>query len=188
MADDGEFGLSDFKRRMQGAIAALKEEFNGLRTGRAHPSLLEHISVDAYDSQMPLNQVANVSVPEPRMLSVQVWDKAVAPSVERAIRNSTLGLNPIVEGQTLRIPIPELTEERRQELTKVAAQYAEKARIAIRNVRRDGMDKLKHLEKDGNMGQDEHKAWSADLQKLTDQLITEIDDTLSNKEGEIMQV
>ncbi len=188
MAEDGEFDLNDYKRRMQGAVSVLKDEFNGLRTGRAHPSLLEHISVEAYDSQMPLNQVANVSVPEPRMLSVQVWDKAVAPAVERAIRNSTLGLNPIVEGQTLRIPIPELTEERRQELTKVAAQYAEKARVAIRNVRRDGMDRLKYLEKDGNMGQDEHKAWSSDLQKLTDQMITEVDETLSTKEGEIMQV
>lgn len=185
---DSEFDLKDIERRMHGAVSVLKDEFAGLRTGRAHPSLLEHISVEAYDSQMPLNQVGSVSVPEPRMLSVQVWDKALAGAVERAIRNSTLGLNPIVDGQLLRIPIPELTEERRQELSKVAAQYAEQARVAVRNVRRDGMDKLKHLEKDGNMGQDEHKAWSSDLQELTDLIISGIDSTLSTKEEEIMQV
>ncbi len=188
MSDSEEFDLGDIERRMSGAVSVLKEEFSGLRTGRAHPSLVEHIPVDAYESQMPLNQVANVSVPESRMLSVQVWDKAVVSGVEKAIRNSSLGLNPIVEGQLLRIPIPELTEERRQELTKVAAQYAEQARVAVRNVRRDGMDKLKHLEKDGNMGQDEQKAWADDLQELTDLTITEIDETLSTKEQEIMQV
>ena len=188
MSDNEEFDLGDIERRMNGAITVLKEEFGGLRTGRAHPSLVEHIVVDAYDSQMPMNQVANVSVPEARMLSVQVWDKSVVSAVEKAIRNSSLGLNPIIDGQLLRIPIPELTEERRQELTKVAAQYAEQARVAVRNVRRDGMDKLKHLEKDGNMGQDEQKAWSDDLQELTDLMIGEIDETLSTKEQEIMQV
>jgi len=188
MSDSKNFDLSDFERRMNGAVSVLKEEFAGLRTGRAHPSLVEHLSVDAYDSQMPLNQVANVSVPEPRMLSVQVWDKKVVSAVEKAIRNSSLGLNPIIDGQLVRIPIPELTEERRQELTKVAAQYAEQAKVAVRNVRRDGMDRLKHLEKDGNMGQDEHKAWADDLQELTDLVISEIEETLGTKEEEIMQV
>ena len=188
MSDSKEFDLGDYERRMHGAVAVLKDEFAGLRTGRAHPSLVEHIVVDAYDSQMPMNQVGNVGVPEPRMLSVQVWDKSLVSAVERAIRNSSLGLNPIIDGQLLRIPIPELTEERRQELTKVAAQYAEGARVAVRNVRRDGMDRLKHLEKDGDMGQDEQKAWSDDLQELTDLIISEIDETLSTKEGEIMQV
>ena len=188
MSDSEDFDLGDFERRMQGAVSVLKDEFAGLRTGRAHPSLVEHIVVDAYDSQMPMNQVGNVSVPEPRMLSVQVWDKTVVSAVEKAIRNSSLGLNPIIDGQLIRIPIPELTEERRQELTKVAAQYAESARVAVRNVRRDGMDKLKHLEKDGGMGQDEQKAWSDDLQELTDLVISEIDETLSVKEEEIMQV
>ena len=188
MSDAKEFDISDFERRMQGAVSVLRDEFTGLRTGRAHPSLLEHMTVEAYDSQMPLNQVANVSVPEPRMLSVQVWDKSVVSAVEKAIRNSTLGLNPIIDGQLLRIPIPELTEERRQELSKVAAQYAEQARVAVRNVRRDGMDTLKHMEKDGDMGQDEHKAWSDDLQELTDLVISEIDEALGTKEEEIMQV
>jgi ribosome recycling factor len=188
MSNKGEFTLKDFKRRMEGALSVLKDEFAGLRTGRAHTSLLEHISVEAYGSQMPMNQVGTVGVPEPRMLSVQVWDKGLVSAVEKAIRNSSLGLNPIIDGQLLRIPIPELTEERRAELSKVAAQYAEQARVAVRNVRRDGMDQLKRLEKDGDMGEDEHKAWASDLQKVTDEMIGEIDSTLATKEEEIMQV
>lgn len=188
MANESGFDLGDFERRMSGAVSVLRDEFAGLRTGRAHPSLLEHLVVEAYDSQMPMSQVGTVSVPESRMLSVQVWDKTVVGAVERAIRNSNLGLNPIIDGQLVRIPVPELTEERRQDLTKVAAQYAEQARVAVRNVRRDGMDTLKHLEKDGNMGQDEHKAWAEDLQELTDLTITEIDEALTAKDGEIMQV
>ncbi len=188
MADDVEFSLADYKRRMQGAISVLGDEFAGLRTGRAHPSLLEHIVVEAYGAQMPLNQVGTVSVPESRMLTVQVWDNTQTSAVEKAIRNTSLGLNPIVEGSLLRIPIPELTEERRQELSKVAAQYAEQTKVAVRNVRRDGMDQLKKLEKDSHMGEDEHKAWADDLQKLTDSVIEDIDVTLATKEEEIMQV
>jgi ribosome recycling factor len=188
MSDVVRFDFKDIKRRMAGAIAVLSDEFAGLRTGRAHPSLLEHLTVEAYGAQMPMTQVGTVSVPESRMLSVQVWDNSLVGAVEKAIRNSTLGLNPIIDGQLLRIPIPELTEERRHELTKVAAQYAEQARVAVRNVRRDGMDQLKRLEKDGHMGQDEHKAWAGDLQKATDEAILEIDTTVATKEEEIMQV
>ncbi len=187
MADD-EFDIDDIERRMKGAAAVLQKEFGGLRTGRASTSLLEPITVDAYGSQMPMSQVGTISVPEPRMLSVQVWDNSLVSAVDKAIRNSSLGLNPIVEGTLLRIPIPELNEERRQELSKVASQYAEQARIAVRNVRRDGMDKLKHLEKDGHMSQDEEKLWSEEVQDLTDKTIGMIDESLSVKEKEIMQV
>jgi ribosome recycling factor len=188
MSDKDEFDLKDVKRRMAGAVAVLKDEFAGLRTGRAHPSLLEHITVDAYGTQMPMSQVGTVSVPESRMISVQVWDKSLVSAVEKAIRSSSLGLNPIIDGQLMRIPIPELTQERRAELSKVAAQYAEQARVAVRNVRRDGMDQLKRLEKDAHMSQDEHKAWAEDLQKVTDATISDIDISLATKEEEIMQV
>ncbi len=183
-----EFDIDDIERRMKGAASVLKSEFGGLRTGRASTSLLEPLTVDAYGAQMPMSQVGTISVPEPRMLSVQVWDNSLVSAVDKAIRNSSLGLNPIVEGSLLRIPIPELNEERRTELTKVASQYAEQARVAVRNVRRDGMDKLKHLEKDSHMSQDEEKLWSEEVQKLTNDTISVIDEALSLKEQEIMQV
>ncbi|MCC6982653.1 MAG: ribosome recycling factor [Bauldia sp.] len=180
--------LEDLKRRMHGAVTALKNELNGLRTGRASASLLEPIVVQAYGSAVPLNQVATISVPEPRMLSVQVWDRAMTGAVDRAIRESNLGLNPIVEGQLLRIPIPDLNAERRNELVKVAHKYAEAARVAARHVRRDGMDLLKKEEKDGGVSQDESRAMSDKIQKLTDDTIGEIDSLLSQKESEIRQV
>lgn len=187
MADD-QFDLSDIERRMRGAVNVLGDEFGGLRTGRASASLLEPLTVEAYGSQMPMNQVGTVSVPESRMLSVQVWDGTLVAAVEKAIRTSNLGLNPMIDGQVVRVPIPELNEERRQELTKVAAQYAEQARVAVRNVRRDGMEKLKRLEKDHHISEDEHKAWSDDVQKRTDGIIKEIDEALVTKDEEIMQV
>jgi len=182
------FDMNDVKRRMDGALQAVKHEFAGLRTGRASASLLEPVSVEAYGSQMPITQVGTISVPEPRMLSVQVWDKGMVSAVEKAIRNSGLGLNPMTDGQLIRVPVPELNEERRQELTRVAGKYAEQGRIAVRNVRRDGMEHLKRLEKDGEISQDEHKAWAEDLQKATDQHIKSIDELLKAKEQEIMQV
>lgn len=184
----GEFDLGEYKRRMDGAVASLKTEFSGLRTGRANPALLDNIVVKAYGSEMPLNQVGSISVPEPRMLTVSVWDKTAVAGVERAIRESSLGLNPVVDGQTLRIPLPPLTEERRKELVKVAGQYSENAKIAVRNVRRDAMDTLKKAEKDGNMGEDEQKAHAADVQKATDDVIAVIDSALEEKSAEIMQV
>jgi len=180
--------LADLDRRMHGAISALKSELGGLRTGRASASLVEPIHVDAYGTSMPLNQVATISVPEPRMISVQVWDRSMVQGVERAIRDSNLGLNPIVEGQLLRIPIPELNAERRQELVKVAHKYAEQARVAVRHVRRDGLDHLKKEEKDGGMSEDEHKKLAEQVQKMTDAMIAEIDSILATKEGEITQV
>ncbi len=183
-----DFDLNDLDRRMKGAVGVLKKEFGGLRTGRASATLLDPITVNAYGSPMPLNQLATVSVPEPRMLSVQVWDKSQVNAVDKAIRESDLGLNPRVEGQVLRIPIPELNEERRQEIARVAHKYAEQARVAVRNVRRDGMEHLKRLEKDGDLGKDEHHGLSDKVQKLTDATIKEIDDTLASKEAEIMQV
>lgn len=183
-----DFDLNDLDRRMKGAVGVLKKEFGGLRTGRASASLLDPITVNAYGSAMPLNQVATVSAPEPRMLSVQVWDKSQVNAVDKAIRESDLGLNPRVEGQVLRIPIPELNEERRQEIARVAHKYAEQARVAVRNVRRDGMEHLKRLEKDGDLGKDEHHSLSEKVQKLTDATIKEIDDALASKEAEIMQV
>lgn len=179
---------NDLKRRMDGALDALKREFSGLRTGRASTSLLENVQVDAYGAAMPMNQVASVSVPEPRMLSVQVWDDGNIKAVEKAIIDSELGLNPQTEGNLIRVPIPELSEERREEMTKVAAKYAEQARIAVRNVRRDGMDSLKKLEKDGEISQDEHRARGEDIQQLTDGHISNIDKLLESKEQEIMQV
>jgi ribosome recycling factor len=180
--------LDDLSRRMHGAVSVLKGELAGLRTGRASISLLEPIHVEAYGVPMPLNQVGTISVPEPRMLSVQVWDRSMVHAVDRAIREANLGLNPIVEGQLLRIPIPELNAERRQELVKIAHKYSEQARVAVRHVRRDGLDHLKKEEKDGGMGQDESKALADQIQKLTDATIAEIDQILAQKEAEIIQV
>lgn len=187
MSDD-DIDLDDIERRMKGAIEALKSEFAGLRTGRATASLLDPVTVDVYGANMPLNQVGTVTVPEPRMLSVQVWDKSNASAVEKAIRNSGLGLNPMLDGQLVRIPIPELNEERRAELAKVAAKYAEQGRIAIRNVRRDGMDTLKRLEKDKAISEDDHKMYADEVQELTNTFVAEVDATLSAKDAEIMQV
>lgn len=184
----GVLKIDDLNRRMEGAINAFKHELGGLRTGRASVSLLEPVMVEAYGSMVPINQVANISVPEPRMLSVSVWDKSMVGAVERAIRETSLGLNPITDGTTLRIPLPELNEERRKELVKIAHQYAEQARVAIRHVRRDGMDDLKKAEKDGDIGQDESRNMSERVQKLTDDMIAEIEKVLSVKEAEIMQV
>jgi len=180
--------FKDLGRRMDGALTALKAEFGGLRTGRASASLLEPIMVEAYGTQMPMAQVGTISIPEPRMLSVQVWDKGMVAAVEKAIRNSGLGINPVVDGQLVRVPIPELNEERRTELTKIAAKYAEQARVAVRNVRRDGMDKIKHSQKDGRMSEDEHAQWSDEIQTMTDKSIKNIDEVLSAKDEEIMQV
>lgn len=183
-----EPSLSDLERRMKGAVEVLRQEFGGLRTGRASASLLDPLQVDAYGSQMPLNQLGTVSVPEARMLSVQVWDKTMVAAVEKSIRSSGLGLNPIVDGQVLRLPIPELTEERRVEIGKIANKYAEQARVAVRNVRRDGMDQLKKLEKDGEISQDEQSFYGEDVQKMTDDTIAAIDQLFAEKEEEIMQV
>jgi ribosome recycling factor len=180
--------IGDIERRMDGAIDALRREFGGLRTGRASVSLLEPVTVDAYGSNMPLNQVASVSVPEPRMISVQVWDKTLAGAVERAIRDSGLGLNPMSDGQLVRVPIPPLSEERRVEITKIAGRYAEQARIAVRNVRHHGMEILKQMERDSEMSQDEHRLWSDEIQSLTDNHVTKIDEVLAQKEEEILQV
>lgn len=180
------FEKADLERRMAGAVEALKQDLVGLRTGRASTSLLDPVNVTVYGSNMPLNQVATVSVPEPRMLSVQVWDKTNVGPVDKAIRSAGLGLNPIVDGQTLRLPIPDLTEERRKELAKLANQYAEKARIAARNVRRDGMDSLKTDEKKGVFGEDERKRLETEIQKLTDSTIADIDAAAASKEKEIL--
>jgi ribosome recycling factor len=182
------FDLSDVKRRMQGAINALKHDLGSLRTGRASASLLDPITVDAYGASMPMAQIATVSVPEPRLLSVQVWDRSMVNAVEKAIRESDLGLNPQTEGQTIRLRIPEMTEQRRKEMVKVAHKYAEEARIAVRHVRRDGLDLLKKLEKDGAMSQDDEKRQADQVQKATDQAIVEVDQVLAVKEKEIMQV
>ena len=184
----GVYDLDDLNRRMQGAIQSLRGELSGLRTGRASSSMLEPITVEAYGGTMPLSQLATVSVPEPRLITVQVWDRSMAGAVERAIRESSLGLNPVVEGTSMRIPIPELNSERRQELVKVAHKYAESARIAVRHVRRDGMDTLKKLEKDGKVSQDDHRTLSDKVQKLTDGTIAEIDHIVAQKEQEISQV
>lgn len=179
---------SDTKRRMEGAVEALHKEFGGLRTGRASTSLLDPITVEAYGQAMPLNQVGTVGVPEPRMLTVQVWDKGMVKAVEKAIMDSGLGLNPQADGQLVRIPIPPLNEERRKELAKVAGKYTEEARIAVRNVRRHAMDELKKAEKDGDISEDEHRQYSDEVQKMTDTFVKQIDETLSHKEAEIMQV
>lgn len=183
-----EINLSDYERRMSGALDALMRDFAGLRTGRASPNLLESVTVDAYGSMMPLTQVGTVSVPEPRMLTVQVWDKGMVKAVEKSIANAGLGLNPAADGQLVRVPVPELTEERRKELTKVANRYAEQGRVAVRNVRRDGMDHLKKAEKDSEISKDDMHRLSDDIQKMTDRHIAEMDDALAAKEKEIMQV
>ena len=180
------YDKADLERRMHGAVEALKHDLQGLRTGRASTSLLDPVTVEVYGSHMPLNQVATVSAPEPRLLSVQVWDKSNVGPADKAIRSAGLGLNPIVDGTTLRIPIPDLTEDRRKELAKLASQYAEKARIAARNVRRDGMDALKTDEKKGEISEDERKRREGDVQKLTDSTIAEIDAATAAKEKEIL--
>ena len=185
---DEEPDIEDIERRMAGAVSTLKSEFGGLRTGRASASLLDPVVVDAYGAQMPLNEVGTVSVPEPRMISVQVWDKGNVSAVEKAIIKSGLGLNPAVDGTLIRIPIPDLNEERRQELTRVAGRYAEEARVAIRNVRRHGMDELKRLEKDGHLSKDDQKIWSDETQAMTDDMVKQVDTLLAEKEKEIMQV
>ena len=188
MAPVPTFSLDEMKTRMQKSIASLRDELTGLRTGRASASLLEPVTVEAYGTRMPLNQVATVSVPESRMLSVQVWDRSMTNAVEKAIRDSGLGLNPIGEGTVIRVPLPELNEERRRELTKVAHNYAEQARIAVRHVRRDGMEVLKKLEKDGDIGQDDGRLQADLVQKATDDAVAEIDNVIAVKEREIMQV
>lgn len=182
------FDIADLKRRMQGALATLKHEFGGLRTGRASASLLEPVHVDAYGQSTPLSQLATISVPEPRLISVQVWDRALVGAVERAIRDANLGLSPNVEGQTLRIRTPELNEQRRKELVKVAHKYAEEARVAVRHVRRDGIDILKKLLKDHAIPEDDEKRSAAEVQKATDEAVREIDASLAAKEKEIMQI
>ncbi|KAB0539193.1 MULTISPECIES: ribosome recycling factor [Brucellaceae] len=180
--------VNDLKRRMDGAIQSFKHDLGGLRTGRASASLLEPLTIEAYGSTMPINQVAQITVPEARMLSVSVWDKSMVGAVERAIRDSGLGLNPITDGMTLRVPLPELNEQRRKELVKIANQYAEGAKVAVRHVRRDGMDQLKKLEKDGTISQDDSRSLSDKVQKMTDETIVEVDKLLVSKEAEIMQV
>lgn len=182
------YDLADLKTRMQKTIASLRDELAGLRTGRASASLLEPVTVEAYGSRMPLNQVATVTVPEPRMLSVQVWDRQMANAVEKAIRDSGLGLNPMGEGQIIRVPLPELNEQRRKELAKVAHNYAEAARVAVRHIRRDGMDALKKAEKDSELSQDDARVQADVVQKATDAAVAEIDQVLVAKEAEIMQV
>src|SRR3954454_5740985 len=181
------YDKADIQRRMHGAVEVLKHDLGGLRTGRASVSLLEPVTVEVYGSHMPINQVASISVPEPRMLSVQVWDRSNVGPVEKAIRSAGLGLNPITDGTTLRLPIPDLTEERRKELAKLVGQYAEKARIAVRNVRRDGMEALKTDEKKHEISEDEHKRLGVEVQKMTDDTIKEIDAAAAAKEREILQ-
>jgi ribosome recycling factor len=188
MAATEQPDLMRYRGRMDRAVAALKEEFATLRTGRASASLLDQVHVEAYGSRMPISQLGAVSVPEPRSITVSVWDKAVVVSVEKAIRNSGLGLNPVVEGQNLRIPIPPLTEERRRDLVKLAGKYAEQQRVAVRNVRREAMDDLRRAEKEVAISQDDHKRLEGEVQKLTDEAVRRIDETLNIKDQEIMQV
>ena len=183
-----DYDLDDLKRRMDGAVNVLKQELGGLRTGRASTALLDPITIEAYGATTPLNQVANVTVPEPRMLAVNVWDKSMVGAVERAIRESSLGLNPMTDGTTVRVPLPELNEERRRDLVKVANQYAEGARVAVRHVRRDGMDALKRHEKDGDISEDDARKEADAVQKLTDSMIARIDAAFAEKESEIMAV
>ena len=180
--------IDDLKRRMNGAVQVLDDEFAGLRTGRAMPALLEPINVDAYGSRMPMNQVGTISAPDARLLTVQVRDKSLVAPVEKAIREADLGLNPQTDGMLIRVPIPQLSEERRVEMTRIAGKYAEQARVAVRNVRRDGIDKLKRMEKDGEMSRDEQRAWTDEIQTLTDAAIKTIDDAFAAKEAEILQV
>jgi ribosome recycling factor len=182
------FDMNDLKRRMQGAIASLKQELSGLRTGRASTALLDHVQVEAYGNNMPLNQLGTISVPEPRLLYVQVWDKSMVHAVEKAISAANLGLTPSTEGQVLKLRIPELNEERRKELVKVAHKYAEAARVAVRHVRRDGLELLKKMEKDHKISEDDHTRQSGDVQKATDSTIGEVEKMLATKEKEIMTV
>jgi ribosome recycling factor len=188
MAQIEKPNLAKYRERMEKSVTALKEEFGTLRTGRANSALLDQVSVEAYGSHMPINQVGSVSVPDPRSITVSVWDKGLVVSVEKAIRNAGLGLNPVVEGQNLRVPIPPLTEERRRDLAKLAGRYAEQQRVAVRNVRRDAMDDLKRAEKAGAISQDEHKRLEVDVQKITDEAVKRVDEALKTKEHEIMQV
>lgn len=187
MSDDA-IDFNDLTKRMEGAISSLKNDLAGLRTGRASASLLDPVMVEAYGQSMPINQVGTVNVPEARMVSVQVWDKSMVGAVEKAIREAGLGLNPVVDGQNLRIPLPELNEERRRELVKIAHQYAENAKVAIRHVRRDGMEEVKKAEKDGDIGKDDAHTLSDRVQKLTDDMVTRVDEAIAQKETEIMQV
>ena len=184
----GKFDVKEFERRMRGAMDALKKELGGLRTGRASVHLLDPVVVNVYGQRLPINQVATVSTPDARTISVQIWDKSQVSAVEKAIREANLGLNPVIEGALMRLPIPALNAERRQELIKVAHKYAEHARVAVRNVRREGMDLLKKLDKDGQMSEDDHHKNSAKVQELTDRLINEVDQVLITKEAEIKQV
>jgi ribosome recycling factor len=182
------YDKNDIQRRMQGAYDSLMKDFSGLRTGRASTAMLESVVVEVYGAKMPINQLGNISVPEPRMLTVSVWDNANAPAVEKAIRNAGLGLNPMAEGATIRVPVPDLSQERRVELTKVAAKYAENARISVRNVRKDGMDNIKQMEKDKSISEDESKRLSDEVQKMTDEMIKKIDAGLADKEKDITTV
>jgi ribosome recycling factor len=185
----GNFDIKEIEKRMKGAVSSLKSEFGGLRTGRASTTLLDPLMVNtSYGAKMPINQVASVNAPEPRLITVQVWDKSNLHAVDKAIRESDLGLNPVVDGLTLRLPIPELNQERRQELVKIARKYTEQARVAARNVRKDGMDQIKKLEKDGKISEDESSSLHTKVQDLTDRTIKDIDGLLSGKEHEIMQV
>ncbi|CAM4384274.1 ribosome recycling factor [Palleronia rufa] len=187
MADDHDIDTDDLQRRMDGAMAALRQEFASLRTGRASASMVEPVMVDAYGQPTPINQVGTVNVPEPRMVTITIWDKSLVGKAEKAIRDSGLGINPVIDGTTIRLPIPELNEERRTQLAKVAGTYAENARVAIRNVRRDGMDQLKKA-KSAGMGEDDQKLWQAEIQEMTDTAIKKVDETLEQKQHEIMQV
>ena len=187
MSDDFELDTDDLQRRMDGAMASLRTEFASLRTGRASASMLEPVTVDAYGSQTPINQVGTVNVPEPRMVTINVWDKSMVGKVEKAIRESGLGINPQLNGTIIMLPIPELNEERRRSLTKVAGQYAEGARVAVRNVRRDGMDQIKKAKADG-MSEDDQKFWETEVQDMTNKMIAVVDTALETKQAEIMQV
>ena len=187
MSDDFELDTDDLTRRMEGAIANLRVEFASLRTGRASGSMLEPVMVDAYGSMTPINQVGTINVPEPRMVTINVWDKGLVGKVEKAIRESGLGINPQLNGTIIMLPIPELNEERRRELSKVAGQYAESARVSIRNLRRDGMDQIKKAKSDG-LSEDDQKFWEAAVQEVTDAHIRQVDETLETKQAEIMQV
>lgn len=185
---DGPIDLADLNKRMEGALTSLKGDLAGLRTGRASANILDPITVEAYGQKMPMNQVGTVTVPEPRMIAIQVWDKGMVGAVEKAIRDSNLGLNPVTDGTNLRIPMPEMNEERRKEVVKIAHQYAESARVSIRHVRRDGMDAIKKAQKDGDIGEDDAHGLSDKVQKSTDAMIAEVDTIISAKEAEIMQV
>jgi ribosome recycling factor len=188
MADeDLDIDLDDLERRMDGAMASLRQEFASLRTGRASAAIVEPITVDAYGAQTPINQVGTVNVPEPRMVTINVWDRSLVNKVEKAIRDSGLGINPVVDGPIIRLPIPELNEERRRDLTRVAAQYAEHARVAVRNVRRDGMDRIKKAKAAG-MSEDDQKLWESEVQDMTNRFIAAVDKALEHKQEEIMQV